>query len=178
MTCVSPPHACAETSEEAAWPASVRSSVRRSSVHWLPPASLERVAHVLPSSLLCLRLLLCLCRSLRPSHKCKMDELLRSLLVAWNDDVLMTWHARTDTCVHTERQWMAALDLVTDFVFCFDIFAQFHTAVWNLIPGTVQHWELFDDLNYVRWNYLTGALFALPSSTPYLQPPYPFHLHV
>ena len=53
---------------------------------------------------------------------------------------------------------MAALDIVTDLVFCFDIFAQFHTAVWALIPGTVQHWELFDDLAFVRWNYLTGSL--------------------
>jgi len=58
--------------------------------------------------------------------------------------------------MYTERRWLAVLDLITDFVFCFDIFAQFHTAVWKLIPGTAQHWELFDDLAYVRWHYLVG----------------------
>ena len=51
---------------------------------------------------------------------------------------------------------MAIMDLSTDLVFCFDIFAQFHTAVWELVPGTAQHWEFFDDLSTVRWRYFRG----------------------
>ena len=37
-----------------------------------------------------------------------------------------------------------------------DIWAQFHCAVWELIPGIAQHWELTDDLRTVRWMYFTG----------------------
>ena len=32
---------------------------------------------------------------------------------------------------------MAIMDLSTDLVFCFDIFAQFHTAVWELVHSKV-----------------------------------------
>ena len=55
-----------------------------------------------------------------------------------------------------ERVTMAVLDAVTDTVFFVDIWVQFHTAVWKLNPGTVQHWELCDDLRTVRWLYLKG----------------------
>ena len=53
---------------------------------------------------------------------------------------------------------MAVLDVVADFVFMVDIWVQFHCAVWELIPGTAQHWELTDDLRTVRWMYFKGDL--------------------
>jgi hypothetical protein len=37
-----------------------------------------------------------------------------------------------------EREIMSMLDVLSDVVFCADIFAQFHTAVWELVPGTAQ----------------------------------------
>ena len=82
------------------------------------------------------------------------------------DYTLRTAHASvsSDMCIFEghdapggqERMWMAIMDLSTDLVFCFDIFAQFHTAVWELVPGTAQHWEFFDDLSTVRWRYFRG----------------------
>jgi CRP-like cAMP-binding protein len=46
--------------------------------------------------------------------------------------------------------------VLADFVFMVDIWVQFHCAVWELIPGIAQHWELTDDLRTVRWMYFTG----------------------
>jgi hypothetical protein len=64
----------------------------------------------------------------------------------------------TQTCMFFDqgRVAMGALDALTDSVFFADIWVQFHTAVWELIPGTAQHWELCDDLRTLRWLYFKG----------------------
>ena len=60
------------------------------------------------------------------------------------------------TMERPESAFIGTLDIVTDTIFFADIFVQFHCAVWELIPGTAQHWELYDDLKTVRWLYFTG----------------------